>query len=131
MASAQPPADSRAAIRDFLAASGLIGPSEDPPMTALTGGVSSDIWRVDRAAGPICVKRALPRLKVAQVWEAPVERNRYEAAWMRFAAAAVPNAAPAILAEDAAANRPLGELCTEALHQRAVDADRQLQPIAG
>jgi len=96
------PADSRAAIRAFLADAGLIRPGESPPMTALTGGVSSDIWRVDCAAGPICVKRALPRLKVAQVWEAPVERNRYEAAWMRFAAQAVPNAAPAILAEDAA-----------------------------
>jgi len=92
--------DSQAAIRDFLARAGLIAPGDEPPMTALTGGVSSDIWRVDRAAGPLCVKRALARLKVAQVWEAPVERNRYEAAWMRFAAGAVPGAAPAILAED-------------------------------
>ncbi len=31
----------------------------------LTGGVSSDIWRVDTAHGPICAKRALPKLRVA------------------------------------------------------------------
>ena len=31
-------------------------------------------------AAAVCVKRALPRLRVAQLWEAPVERNRYERA---------------------------------------------------
>ena len=31
----------------------------------LTGGVSSDIWLVALPGGPICVKRALPRLRVA------------------------------------------------------------------
>ena len=49
-----------------------------PIVAPLAGGVSSDIWRVDLARGPVCIKRALPRLKVAAVWEAPVERNRYE-----------------------------------------------------
>jgi aminoglycoside phosphotransferase (APT) family kinase protein len=96
-------ADSRAVIRSVLAGAGLIAAGEEPAMAPLTGGVSSDIWRVDLAGGPVCIKRALPRLKVAQVWEAPVERNRYEAAWMRFANAAAPGAAPAILAEDRAA----------------------------
>lgn len=103
MAPSHPSTDSpRAAILGVLRGAGLLAAGEDPPMTALTGGVSSDIWRVDLARGPVCVKRALPRLKVAQVWEAPVERNRYEAAWMRFAAKAAPGAAPAILAEDPA-----------------------------
>ena len=51
----------------------------------LTGGVSSDIWRIDLPAGPICVKRALPKLRVAADWRAPVERNTYEARWMRHA----------------------------------------------
>ena len=31
----------------------------------LTGGVSSDIWRIDLPSGPICVKRALEKLRVA------------------------------------------------------------------
>ena len=62
----------------------------------LTGGVSSEIWKV----GNVCVKRALPRLRVAQRWEAPIERNRYEHLWLEAAAAAAPGAAPRILACD-------------------------------
>jgi aminoglycoside phosphotransferase (APT) family kinase protein len=58
--------------------------------------VSSEIWKV----GNICVKRALPRLRVAQVWEAPIERNRYERLWLEAAAAAAPGAAPRVLAFD-------------------------------
>jgi aminoglycoside phosphotransferase (APT) family kinase protein len=48
----------------------------------------------------VCVKRALPRLRVAQRWEAPVERNRYERLWMEAAGAALPGCAPRILAAD-------------------------------
>jgi aminoglycoside phosphotransferase (APT) family kinase protein len=66
----------------------------------LTGGVSSDIWLVHLPAGPVCVKRALPQLRVAAAWFAPVERNRYEARWMRLANAAVPGSAPALLGQD-------------------------------
>jgi aminoglycoside phosphotransferase (APT) family kinase protein len=80
---------------------GLIGPHHAPPFTALSGGVSSDIYRVDLPGEPICVKRALPQLKVSAVWEAPVERNRWEVAWMRTAAAIVPQFVPRVLADDA------------------------------
>jgi len=66
----------------------------------LTGGVSSDIWRVDLPSGPVCVKRALAKLRVAADWHAPVERNQYEAAWMRRAAAAAPGAVPRLLGQD-------------------------------
>ena len=66
----------------------------------LTGGVSSDIWRIDLPTGPICVKRALAKLRVAADWHAPVERNRYEARWMQRANAAVPGAAPMLLGLD-------------------------------
>jgi aminoglycoside phosphotransferase (APT) family kinase protein len=88
---------------DFLRRAGLAGSDESPAVEALAGGVSSEIWRVDLASGPVCVKRALPRLRVAQNWEAPVERNRYEYLWMKEAARAVPGAAPAVLAADDAA----------------------------
>ena len=44
------------------------------------------------------MKRALPRLRVAQRWEAPVERNRYEHEWLRVAAGAAPGSAPRVLA---------------------------------
>ncbi len=66
----------------------------------LSGGVSSDIWRIDLSSGPICVKRALAKLRVAADWRAPVTRNLYEARWMRRANAAVPGAAPAVLGQD-------------------------------
>jgi aminoglycoside phosphotransferase (APT) family kinase protein len=68
----------------------------------LTGGVSSDIWRIDSPGGAICVKRALAKLRVAADWQAPVERNTYEARWMQRANAIVPGAAPALLGQDAA-----------------------------
>ena len=79
---------------------GLAGPAERPAITPLTGGVSSDIFRVDLESGPVCVKRALAKLKVQADWRAPVERNRYESAWMRTAAAIVPDAVPRVLGED-------------------------------
>ena len=66
----------------------------------LTGGVSSDIWRIELASGAICVKRALGKLKVAADWRAPVGRNRFEAEWMRVAGAAAPGAVPALLGQD-------------------------------
>ena len=66
------------------------------PCEELSGGVSSEIWKV----GDVCVKRALGRLRVAQRWEAPVERNRYERLWLETAAAAAPGAAPRVLAAD-------------------------------
>jgi 5-methylthioribose kinase len=79
----------------------LIGGDARPPFVALAGGVSSDIYRVDLAEGPICVKRALPRLKVAAEWLAPVERNRWEVAWMRTVAGIVAEFVPRMLGDDA------------------------------
>jgi tRNA A-37 threonylcarbamoyl transferase component Bud32 len=64
----------------------------------LTGGVSSDIWLVHLPSGPICVKRALAKLRVAADWQAPVERNVFEARWMRHAT----GFAPKLLGQDAA-----------------------------
>jgi len=91
------------AVLAFLRRSGLAAQDELPAASALAGGVSSDIWRVDLARGPLCVKRALPRLRVAQLWEAPVERNRYERRWLEVANRIVPGLAPRVLASDDAA----------------------------
>ena len=84
----------------FLRKHGLAAPDEVPLATALSGGVSSDIWRVDLGSGPICVKRALPRLRVEQLWEVPVERNRYERMWIETANTIIPGVAPKVLAAD-------------------------------
>jgi aminoglycoside phosphotransferase (APT) family kinase protein len=96
-----------AATPDPLVASlrhmGLASPEAPVRLTPLTGGVSSDIYRVDVADRVFCIKRALARLKVAADWQAPVERNRWEVEWMRVAAGIVPTAVPAVLGEDRAA----------------------------
>src|SRR4051794_4765447 len=79
---------------------GLMAAGERLATTPLTGGVSSDIHLVDLPSRRFCIKRALPRLKVAAVWEAPISRNAAEAAWMRIVGGWLPHAAPAVLGED-------------------------------
>jgi aminoglycoside phosphotransferase (APT) family kinase protein len=92
--------DAEPAVVEALARLGLLEQGEAPRFERLTGGVSSDIWRVDLRRGPVCVKRALAKLRVAADWRAPIERNAYEAAWMRHAAALVPEAVPELLGQD-------------------------------
>jgi 5-methylthioribose kinase len=65
----------------------------------LTGGVSSDIWRIDTEHGPVCAKRALPKLRVAADWRASIERNVYEARWMQVADEAHPGCTPRVLGQ--------------------------------
>ncbi|HEX7329544.1 MAG TPA: phosphotransferase [Casimicrobiaceae bacterium] len=88
-------------LRDFLYDLGLARPGDAVEWTPLAGGVSSDIWRVDVGGRALCIKRALPMLKVVRRWEAPVERNAYEWAWVEFAAARFPDNVPVPLASDA------------------------------
>ncbi|MCF3629639.1 aminoglycoside phosphotransferase family protein [Thalassospiraceae bacterium LMO-SO8] len=88
-------------LTGFLRQNGLAAPDETPVYTALAGGVSSDIWRADLARGPVCVKRALAKLKVKADWFAPVERNAFEVAWMETANGLQPGIAPRVLAHDA------------------------------
>jgi aminoglycoside phosphotransferase (APT) family kinase protein len=96
---------------------GLVAAGEQPRFTPLPGGVSSDIWRVDLAAGTICIKRALPKLKVAADWQAPLERNAYEVAWMETAGRLVPGSAPRILGHDPAAGLFAMEFLDPAQHR--------------
>lgn len=79
---------------------GLLGPDESVALTPLNGGVSSDIWKVDAGERSFVVKRALPKLRVAADWNAPVERNRYEAEWIRTVVSILPGSAPRVLASD-------------------------------
>jgi 5-methylthioribose kinase len=90
-----------AALTDSLRNLGLAAKDEEPQYQALTGGVSSQIWRVDLRSGPVCVKRALPKLRVEREWLAPIERNHYEFAWLRVVSAIVLRAVPRLIAHDA------------------------------
>jgi len=85
-----------------LRALDLAAPGEAVVLEPLSGGVSSDIWRAEIGGRSVCVKRARPRLKVAALWEAPVERNHYEAEYMRLAGELAPGLVPQLLAEDEA-----------------------------
>jgi 5-methylthioribose kinase len=87
-------------LTEALRRMGLAEAKERPRLTRLGGGVSSDIWRVDLRSGPVCVKRALAKLRVEQDWFAPVERSRYEVAWLRAAAAIAPHSVPKLLGVD-------------------------------
>src|ERR1700757_1645463 len=89
-------------IIDFLTRSRLVSPGR-ARFERLPGGVSSDIWLVRAAEVSFCAKRALPQLRVAADWRAPVERNAKEAAWIKAVASFMPGAVPALLAEDAGA----------------------------
>lgn len=94
-----------AQLQAFVVRAGLVEATAEAAAqvrwTALTGGVSSDIWRVDLPTGrSVCIKRALAQLKVAAVWHAPTSRNAYEWEWLKFAQAHVPQAVPVPLAHD-------------------------------
>lgn len=82
---------------------GLLDDTANARFEALTGGVSSEIWKVTSGDRVFCVKRALSKLKVEADWFAPVERNRYEVAWYRIANQYAARSAPQVLAHDEAA----------------------------
>lgn len=93
--------DSWEALLPAMFASAGIAVTGRLQVAPLTGGVSSDIVRVTLPDGrQFCAKRALAQLKVAATWEAPLERNHYEIAWLRRAGSIVPGAAPKVIAED-------------------------------
>lgn len=100
MSAAPAPQSPDPALPRFLVTHELAHPDEAARWTPLAGGVSSDLWRVDLPGRSLCVKRALARLRVAADWEAPVSRNAYEWAWMRFASRHRPDSVPELLAHD-------------------------------
>jgi aminoglycoside phosphotransferase (APT) family kinase protein len=69
----------------------------------LTGGVSSDVFRLDTPNGTVCVKRALPALRVQADWRVSPERARSEVEWLRAARAWVGEAVPEVLHQSASA----------------------------
>ncbi|HUL68423.1 MAG TPA: phosphotransferase [Burkholderiaceae bacterium] len=96
-------ADDGAVPPEFVRALRELGLAGEGPLTGipLTGGVSSEIWRIETGQGPVCAKRALPKLRVAAEWHAPIERNLYEARWMKVANEASPGCTPRVLGQHA------------------------------
>ncbi|HEY0236306.1 MAG TPA: aminoglycoside phosphotransferase family protein [Afipia sp.] len=84
----------------FLQNSGLISSRDTVSFAPLTGGVSSDIWRVVAGSRTLVVKQALSKLRVAKDWEAPLSRNAAEVLWLRKVRTILPDAVPDVLAHD-------------------------------
>lgn len=78
----------------LLAELGLSGPGETCEMRPLTGGVASDVVRVDVSGKSYCIKFALEKLRVAADWRAPVRRSAAEYAWLSYAWRMAPDNAP-------------------------------------
>lgn len=66
----------------------------------LTGGVSSDLFRVQLTDRLLCVKFACEQLRVADQWVAPVRRSRTEYDWLTLIGRRFPAAVPALLGYD-------------------------------
>lgn len=93
-------ANDHAAIKKILSNLNLTQKDETISIKALTGGVSSNIFHITTKQAQYCLKQALPQLKVAKQWLAPVDRVFAEIAWLQTAAKIVPNAVPKILGID-------------------------------
>lgn len=89
---------------DLVRKLGLAVPEDVSAVQFLTGGVASDIVSVDVGGRRVCIKFALSKLRVADDWHAPVDRNGAEYAWLEFAGSAVPGAVPALYGRDAELN---------------------------
>ncbi len=90
--------DGAAQLIEALRGAALIG-AEPPDLVPLTGGVSCDVWKLETPSGPVVVKRPLPQLRVAALWEAPVERGTAEVRWLRRAQGIDPALVPEVLAD--------------------------------
>jgi aminoglycoside phosphotransferase (APT) family kinase protein len=62
----------------------------------LTGGVSSEIYRVDDGVETFVVKRALAKLRVSEDWSADVGRNRFEQSYLSYVGQFLPAAVPRV-----------------------------------
>jgi len=76
----------------------------DARLTALTGGVSCEIYLVEDGDERFVVKRALAKLKVKADWFADVGRNRHEWEFIRYVARFLPDGVPALRHHSATGN---------------------------
>lgn len=82
-------------FRQQLLDDGAISPTAT--LTPLTGGVSSDIYKVEDGERVFVVKRALAQLKTADEWHADVSRNHHEVEYLKEVARILPDAVPKVL----------------------------------
>jgi len=83
-----------------LVAMGLARADEELAIETLSGGVSCDVYKVTTARRTLCLKRALPKLRVEADWRAPAERSHAEVAWFKLVGGIERRWVPAVLGED-------------------------------
>ena len=84
------------AIVETLRKSGLVQ-SISPTLHPLTGGVSSDIMRIDDGDRHFVVKRALAKLRVRDDWFADTSRNQVEENYLRTVGDILPGSVPRVV----------------------------------
>lgn len=90
--------------RDLMIELGLTAIDDSISVTTLTGGVASDIARIETDKGDFCVKFALPKLRVAADWYAPVERNFAEFSYLKNLSEIAPEASLTLYGHSASEN---------------------------
>lgn len=104
------------ALLSFLQSNALWEPGESVHWMPLTGGISSDIYRVDLPRRTICIKRSLRNLKTKAHWTACISRSHYEWRWLQYASALRPKISPRPLAHDSERGIIAMEYLTPDLH---------------
>ncbi len=79
------------ALRTFLAelpevAARLGGAPDGWTLREVSDGNLNLVWIADGPAGGVCVKQALPHVRLDPAWPLPLDRAAYEVAWMRAVA---------------------------------------------
>ena len=85
----------------YLAGRGVVPAGAELTIEELPGGVSGIVLAVRGPGVSLVVKQALPRLRVAEEWNAPARRTDTEAAALRLGARLVPGRFPPVVDSDA------------------------------
>jgi aminoglycoside phosphotransferase (APT) family kinase protein len=84
-------------ILELLRADGHLH-SQSARAVPLTGGVSSDVFLVEDGGTRFVVKQALAKLKVQELWQADLSRNRTEYEYLNYVGRILPEAVPKVYA---------------------------------
>jgi len=89
-----------ATVADYLAQTRLLASGAPATVTELDGGVSNIVVAVEAKGVSWVVKQSLPKLRVAEDWQAKQERTLNEANGLRAAGAITPDRVPAVVSYD-------------------------------
>jgi aminoglycoside phosphotransferase (APT) family kinase protein len=87
-------------VAAYLEARGVVPAGSELTVEELSGGVSGTVLAVHGPGIALVVKQALPRLRVADEWNAPARRTDTEAAALRLAARLIPGHVPPVVDSD-------------------------------